>query len=223
MLRFAVWMAVCLLAIPIAAQEPLRLSVGGGYGAGTNNGTYHIDQGDLALNSVTGGSGPLLTANLWLDGAPFSDFSLGLEALRLINSATASLSLPHGASILTDPIGGSAKLTASADLAFLDLVYRPQLQDKRFAFFIGGGLGGGFGRASARFSIDNPALGDFAQASSVNSAIGGLHGLMGIDFYLTKSLFISVSPQLLYLSGHPVGVQQSYLDLMITSSIGFSF
>jgi hypothetical protein len=222
MLRFIVWAALCFLAAPLAAQD-IRISAGGGWGVGSNNGTYRVARGDLALNSVTGGSGPLLTANLWFDALPVPDFSLGVEALRLINSATASLSLPHGAGILTDPTSGSAKLTASADLGFLDLVYRPDLADKRFAFFIGGGIGGGVGRASARFAIDNPALGDFGQASSVSSAIGGLHGLMGIDFYLTKSLFISISPQLLYLSGHPVGVQQSYLDLMITSSIGYSF
>lgn len=216
-------MILCLAAIPGAAQDSLRISAGGGYGVGSNNGTYDIDQGDLSLNSVTGGSGPLLTANLWLDGTPFTDFSLGIEALRLINSATASLSLPHGASILTDPTNGQAKLSAWADLAFLDLVYRPDLHDRRFAFFVGGGIGGGVGRASASYSLYNPALGEFGQGASVSSAIGGVHALLGIDFYLTKSLFISLSPQALYLSGHPVGVQQSYLDMMVTSSIGYSF
>ena len=64
---------------------------------------------------------------------------------------------------------------------------------------------------------------EFGQGASVSSAIGGVHALLGIDFYLTKSLFISLSPQALYLSGHPVGVQQSYLDMMVTSSIGYSF
>jgi len=207
----------------VAEDFLLRLSAGGGYGLGSNSGTYDVDHGTLDLQSVTGGSGPVVTANLWADHIVFSDLSVGVEFLRLVNGATAALDLPHGISILTDPSGGQARLSASAEMGFLDVAFRPDLTDPRFAFFVGGGIGGGVGKASATLELYNPVLGEFGQHASVNSAIGGLHGLLGIDFYVTRSLFISVSPQLLYLTGHPVGVHQSYIDMMVTSSVGYSF
>ncbi len=218
---FAAW---GFFLVPAMAEElSLRLSAGGGYGVGSNSGTYDVDHGTLDLESVTGGSGPVLTANLWADHVLLSDLSVGVEFLRLVNGATAALNLPRGISILTDPSGGQAKLSASADMGFLDLAYRPDLNDPRFAFFVGGGFGGGVGKASATLELYNPVLGDFAQQASVRSAIGGLHGLLGIDFYLSKSFFISLSPQVLYLTGHPIGIHQSYVDMMVTSSVGYSF
>lgn len=201
----------------------LRAAVGAGYGVGSNNGSYKVDHGTLDLESVTGGSGPVLSANLWLDRVLTPNFSVGIEFLRLMNTATANLDLPKGISILTDPTSGRARLSASADMAFIDLAFRRELSDPRMAFYIGGGVGGGSGKASAGFQVYNPATGSFSQQSSVNSAVGGAHGLLGVDFYLTKSIFISVSPQLLYMTGHPIGVRQSYLDMMVTSSVGFSF
>lgn len=220
---FVVWGSLSLMAAPSAAEESWRVSVGGGYGVGSNNGTYDVNHGTLDLESVTGGSGPVLTANLWADRLLFSDLSIGVEFLRLMNSGTASLDLPKGISILTDPTNGQAKLSATADMAFLDFAYRPSLNDPRFAFSVGAGIGGGMGKASAGFTIYNPALGGFSQQSSVKSPIGGVHGMMGADFYLTKSFFISLAPQILYMTGHPIGVRQSYLDMMVTSSVGYSF
>ena len=209
-----------ILAFRAEAESDLRLELGGGYGVGSNSGVYDVNHGSLDLQSVTGGSGPVLTAGLWLDHVMTPRLSVGVDFLRLMNKATATLDLPKGISILTDPTTGRAKLSATADMAFLDVAYRPVFTDPAVAFYVGGGIGGGTGKAGASFEIFNPATGGFSQQAAVNSPIGGAHGLMGVDFYLTKSMFISLSPQILYITGHPVGVHQSYLDMIFTSSIG---
>ena len=218
-----IMVCAALSAAPASAQEAIRLAIGGGYGVGSNSGTYKVAHGTLDLQSITGGSGPVLTAQAWVDHVLLSEISARIEFLRLMNTATASLDLPHGASILTDPITGGAKLSATANMGFLDAAFRPQLVDPSLGFYVGLGAGGGVGKAGASYSLYNPALGAFGQRSSVHAPIGGVHGFVGAEYYFTKSLFISVEPQVLYVTGHVVGIHQSYVDMIVSGTLGYSF
>ena len=221
-IAWAVLCGICWGAPSFA--DGFRVSVGGGYGVGSDSGTYDVGHGTLDLQSVTGGSGPVLAAEVWADHLlPLPDLSLRVAFLRLMNGATANLDLPRGIGILTDPTGGRAKLSATANMGFLDAAFRPPLLDPSLAFYVGLGAGGGTGKASASFNIDNPALGGFAGASSVSAPVGAAHGFVGAEYHVTQSLFLAVEPQILYMTGHPVGIHQSYLDMLVLGTIGYSF
>lgn len=203
-------------------QTATRLGVAGGYSVGDHSGAFSIWNGTLDLHSLTGGSGSVLAANAWWDGALSPDLSLGLEYLHIRNQGKGTLTLPHGVSVLTDPTEGHIKLAASADLAFFDVVYRPVLR-KEIAPFLGGGIGVGYGSARADLGIDNPFIGGVGSRSSTGSAIGATQGLMGIDYYLSDKLYLSLLPRVIFLSGHPVGLSHRYVDTMITGGLGLSF
>ena len=200
-----------------------RVSAGGGYGVGDESGFFRVKSGGVTLKSITGGAGNDLMVNGWWDGALGSDFGLGVEYLRVRNTASAYLSLPKGLSILTDPTNGQVKLAAAADLAFLDLEYRPSLGSERFSAFLAAGPGIGWGNVRGNFYIFNPATGPYEKDVESHSIIGGIQTMMGAEFLITRRLYFSLSHQIFYTSGSVVGVHQSYLNMMLTGAIGVSF
>ena len=210
--------------LPAARQNQpdssgIRLGVGGGSSVGDHAGRFKLLHGDLDLHSFAGSSGPAFTAQVWWDDALAKNWTVGAQWLRIQNTGTASLTLPYlivsGTRI--SPVAADAKVRLSADLAFVNIAYRP-MQYGRFHPFIGAGLGGGYGRASLDYSYQ--AFGSSQTTDRVASPIGAAQAFMGLDFDITRSVYFTLSPTAVLVTGHPIGIDQRYLDVSMLAAIG---
>jgi len=214
--------ALVSAATPAAARSHFRFSAGGGYSIGDHHGTFSSRSQIVDADAIGGGSGSMLQANLWWDDALFQDVGLTLGYFHLRDQGTLSIDFPKGISILTDPTTAGIKVSGVADMAFLGVVYRPSI-DAPLQPFIGAGPAVGRGTARAELGLDNPFIGSFGKIFEASSVIGGTEAIMGIDVDLTDSLYLSLSPKVLWLTGRPLGVSHSYLVTMVTSEVGVRF
>lgn len=207
---------------PARPSGDWRIDVGYTYGIGNHSGRFKLDHGSLDLRSMTGGSGGGLMVDVWRDGFPWPNTSMGLEYLSVRNLAKANMVLPYGVSILTDPVDGKLLLGVRADLGFLNFAFRPQTSG-RMVPVIGGGLGIGYGRAFMNYSLSNDFFGSVSGTSRAGSFSAGLQAFAGVDVNLYRGFYFSLVPRVLYVTLHPVGKDQRYTDVLLNGMLGYRF
>jgi hypothetical protein len=182
----------------------LRVAAGGGFGVGDYYGYFsHLGRGgNLSAASVVGSSGPLVSAQLWIDNWIDPDWTIGLEFLTMNNTGDMRITLPRGVSILTDPIQGTVRASVVTTMGAVNLAWRP-VTNLPLRPWIGAGLVGGYGRAKSAF----PAL----------------QALLGLDVKFSHSVYLSLLPRIIIASGQPFGLPQRYMDFAFTSLLGVQF
>jgi hypothetical protein len=217
-------------AVPAATDTPaafvaggpsVRVAAGYGFGVGDHTGSFRVLSGDLNLQSFAGSSGDTVSAQVWLDHYIGNDWTTGLEYTAFRNEGKASLALPNGLSILTDPVSGGARVKLAADIGFLNVAYRPA--GGTVHPFIGGGVGAGYGRGSVWYNFSNAFLGHYAAVSAAGKPIAGVQGFTGVEFDLTEQLYIAVMPKIIVLNAHPIGVDQRYMEFSVDGVMGWHF
>jgi hypothetical protein len=215
-------------AIPsIAAVHPpvqLRVAAGGGFGVGDYYGYFsHLGRGgNLSAASVVGSSGPLVSAQLWIDNWIDPDWTIGLEFLTMNNTGDMRITLPRGVSILTDPIQGTVRASVVTTMGAVNLAWRP-VTNLPLRPWIGAGLVGGYGRAAASYSLQSAFLGSSTQTAQAKSAFPALQALLGLDVKFSHSVYLSLLPRIIIASGQPFGLPQRYMDFAFTSLLGVQF
>jgi hypothetical protein len=208
---------------PRAAPVGLRLDGGWGASVGDYVGTLSLpSHGALKIDSQTGGAGGGVLAEAWLDGWPSRDLSIGMEYIRIDNRGALDLALPAGLSILTDPVDANLSLRVAADVGMLNLAYRP----RGFGWLrpvIGVGVGGGSGYASYSYLLSNAFLGQALGGSRSRSPFPMVQAFAGVDAELPRHVYLSLTGRLMTVNGHPIGLNQSYTDLVIGTTLGYKF
>jgi hypothetical protein len=195
--------------------------LGYGFGVGDHTGTFPISNGSVALKSAVGGSGGMASGQLWIDRLVGENWSIGLEYAAFRNQGKVDVVLPHGLSILSDPVLAGAGAKVRADFAFPNLEYRT---DSGWVHpYVGGGLGIGYGHASAGYYFQNPFLGDAARVVEVGKPIAGPQLFAGVECGLTRGLYVAVMPKVIVLDGHPIGLNQQYLEFGVNGLVGWRF
>jgi len=138
------------------------------------------------------------------------------------NRAALTARLPQGVSILTDPVYAHLGLGVRADIAMVNLAYRPASLGW-IRPVVGLGLGAGYGTAYSTSLLSNAFIGSYGSLGEASSAVPALQAFAGVDVRLSRRLYLSVIPRLLWVSAKPVGVDQSYTDAMVATSLGYRF
>ena len=202
----------------------LRIAAGGGFGVGDYYGHFdHLGHGGtLSAASVVGSSGALTSAQIWVDNWIDPDWTIGIEFLTMNNTGNLRITLPHGVSILTDPIQGDARASVVTTMGAVNLAWRP-VTNMPLRPWIGAGLMGGYGRAAASYSIQSAFLGSSTQTVQAKSAFPALQALLGLDIELGDWVYLSLLPRVIIASGQPFGLPQRYMDFAFTSLLGVRF
>ena len=208
-------------AVAAATGPGLRIAAGYGYGVGDHSGTFRVLSGDLKLQSAAGNSGDMVSGQLWIDNWIGENWTFGLEYVAFRNEGKLRVTLPKGLSILTDPVEAGARDKVSADLGFLNLAWRQASGSVHP--FIGGGLGIGYGHASAWYDFENAFLGKLSQDAAVGKPIAGVQGFLGVEFDLGDHGYLAVMPRVIVLDAHPIGIDQQFMDFGVDGVLGWRF
>jgi hypothetical protein len=209
---------------PLKPRAPLEVRVDAGYSFafGDYAGSSKVSGGTLEANSATGGLGGGLLAEAWLDNWPGTNQSVGLEYLQINNRAEVTATLPKGVSILTDPVFAQLDGAIQAHLVFFNYAYRPPGLG-RFRPVMGAGLGFGYATATVGAFFSNDFTGVVRPQSASSSPIAGVQGFIGVEASLSDRLYVSLIPRVVVVSGHPIGVNQRYLDFILGANLGYRF
>ena len=207
--------------VPIKRTTQYRVAAGYGFGVGDHTGTFKILGGSVHLESAIGSSGAIASGQVWVDGWIGQDWSLGMEYFRLRHRAHANAAYPRGISILTDPTQLYASATLATDIGFVNLAYRPM--EGPIRPFVGIGLGIGYGSGALDFGFSNPFLGSVRASANKGTILAGVQAFSGVEFDLGKYAYLALMPRIVWIDGHPVGVDQRYLDLSFTGLVGLRF
>lgn len=199
----------------------VRVAIGYGFGIGDHTGSFRVLGGTLDLQSAVGNSGDIADAQIWVDRLIGENWTVGLEYLGIRNEGKLRLTLPHGLSILTDPVQAAGRVKARADMGFLNLAWRPA--GGHVHPFVGAGIGIGYGAASAWFDAYNAFLGGLSTSTGAGKPIAGVQAFTGVDIDLAHGLYLGVMPRFLLLNGHPVNVDQRFMEFSVDGLIGYRF
>ncbi len=221
--------AAAVKTLPARAEAPprpspsLRFDLGYGFSAGDYVGTLALpSHAALAVKSFTGGAGGGPIGEVWLDDWPRRNLSIGLEYIRIANRGSLTANLPAGLSFLTDPVYAHLGVELQADMGLINLAYRPRgLGWLRPV--VGVGVGGGYGYAAQNYRLYNDFFGQAVGGSRTASPIPIAQVFAGVDANLTRGLYGSLMGRLMGVSGHPIGVDQSYADFVVSTTLGYRF
>jgi hypothetical protein len=197
-----------------------RFALSFGYGVGDYAGRFKSLGGTVNSDSAIGSAGTTELAEGWFDRWPGRDWSVGLAYLQFRNRGRADLTLPNGFNILTNPITAQTQVDASARLGFIEAAWRPQSSGP-LQPFIGGGIGGGYGRASGGGELESAFLGAHAGGSTASSGIPAVEGLFGADIPFYQHFYLTLGPRIIWATAHPFGHDQRYLDIILSAGLGF--
>jgi hypothetical protein len=203
------------------AAPQIRVAGSFGFGVGDHNGSFHVQSGVLKLQSAAGSSGNLASGQIWVDRWLAEDWSIGLEYVALRNEGRLGVVLPKGVSILTDPAYATAQVKVRADFGFANIAYRAA--SGTVHPFIGAGIGIGYGHASAGFSFNNAFLGSLTQVVEAKKPVVGVQGFTGVAFDLGRQAYFEIMPRVILVNGHPIGVDQQYMDFGVSGVLGWRF
>jgi hypothetical protein len=210
-------------APPSRRQRPrFRLAMGYGLGIASHDGTFKVQHGPLHTQSGFGNAGQSYFAQGWLTGWPGRDWQVGLEYLHLQNVGTINMLLPNGLSILTDPVVGQIRAEVIGDLGLVNLAYAPDTGG-RLRPYLGLGLGAGYGFGHFRMEFTNDFIGKSTTVSDGASFFAGVQGVLGADIRLSDHYYLGLQTKALYITAHPIGVDQRYLDFILALSLGRTF
>jgi hypothetical protein len=204
------------------AREPgrWRLAFSFGYGVGDYAGSFKIfGSGLVRSESALGSAGDTFIAEGWYDRWPGDDWSVGLSYIRFKNRGRAQAILPKGISVLTDPVFLSEEVDARAQLGFAEIAYRPQTTSP-LRPFIGAGLGGGYGHATLSTDLSNAFIGPHPGSGRAASPIPALEAFMGADIPVLPHLYFTFGPRVVWATGHPFGLDQRYLNIILSAGLG---
>lgn len=200
-----------------------RFAVGYGYGIGGHAGGFDLsDDATLRSRSGFGSEGSALSAQMWVDGWIADGWSLGLEYLYMNNSGKIDLNMPNGMAPLTDPVLAHAHAALLGHFGFLNVAYVAEA-GHRLRPYIGGGVGIGWGRAQYVAGAENAFAGYYYASDRVSSPVAAVQGLIGMDIKLTRTYYISPHGRVVWIPGHPFGLDQRYLDFVFGLTAGKRF
>ena len=217
----AVLPAAIVGGVAVSPGPRFRIAGGYGFGVGDHTGSFKVLSGYLNLQSAVGSSGNLISGQFWIDHWLAENWTIGLEYLAIRNQGKANITLPKGLSILTDPVDATARVKVRADMGFLNLAYRQASGSVHPV--IGAGIGIGYGHASAGFDFSNAFLGSLADSAAAGKPIVGVQGFVGVDFDVGRYAYLSVIPRFIVVDGHPIGVDQRYMEFGVTGLLGVRF
>jgi len=208
------------LSEPLADARAVtyRVALGYGLGIGGHAGSFDIEGGTLRTRAGLGSEGDTLSVQGWVDNWVADDWSAGLEYLYLNNVGKLDLNLPDGVSVLTDPVTAHARADLHGHIGFANIAYRPEGSFLRP--YIGVGLGLGWGSASTKMAAQNAFAGYYYYESRGSSLFGATQGFLGIDMPLYDNWYVSAFGKALWIPGHPLNVDQRYLDFVFGGAIG---
>ncbi len=205
-------------------SEPvdIRVAVGYGFGISDHAGSIRVLGGALNLHSAIGNSGNVKSLQAWIDNWPLPKWSLGLEYDGIDNQGSAAISLPRGFSILTDPITGETAAGVTARIGVLNLAYRPWA-DGPWHTALGVGFLAGYGSVNAWGYVHNAFIGTISGSVHGGSPIAGVQGFTELDYDLTEHLYIGLMPRIIWITAHPIGVNQQFVDFTLSGLVGARF
>jgi len=202
--------------------RPPRIEAGYNGASGSYAGSSKTSGGILEANSMAGGLGGGLAAKIWLDDWPRQSLSFGVEYLEIANRGTLTAHLPKGISILTDPVYAHMGAAVRADVGFVNIAYYP-VNTGRVRTAVGAGLGLGYGSAVTDDVVENDFIGISSGLSKSGAPIAGLQSFVDVDYYVTDRLYLSLGPKVFWVTAHPIGINQRYLDFIVGADIGYRF
>jgi hypothetical protein len=202
--------------------RPIRLGVGYTYAFGNYAGALITSGGSVDADSLVSGLGDGFTAEAWMDDWPMRNLSIGVEYLQVNNRAAVSATFPKGLSILTDPVSARLNLILHADVGFINLAYRPSAPGL-IRPVVGLGIGGGAAHLTTNEFVYNDFFGTYRGSTNSRAPFVGIQGFVGIEGDFKNDVYFSVTPTVLVVSGHPIGINQRYLDFMLQTKIGYRF
>ena len=110
---------------PATSRAPrVRVAAGYGFGIGDHTGSFRVLSGHLDLNSAAGGSGALVSGQIWIDRWIAEEWTIGLEYVAVRNEGRLSAAFPQGVSIVNGSATAGARVKIGADMAFVNLAWR---------------------------------------------------------------------------------------------------
>jgi len=203
-------------------RHPLRAETGYTGASGSYAGSSKTSGGILEANSMAGGLGGGIAAKAWMDDWPRHGLAFGIEYLQIDNRGTLTAHLPMGVSILTDPVYAHMGAAVRADVGFINIAYYPVNTGKVRAS-VGAGLGLGYGAATTDDVVENAFIGISSGLSHSGAPIAGLQSFVSLDYYATDRLYFSLSPKVFWVTAHPIGINQRYLDFIVGADVGYRF
>jgi hypothetical protein len=223
--------APAVAAAPVVARQPpaeaaplgIRLAVGYGLGIADYAGRLHaVNHGYFDISSGIGSAGGTFYGQAWLDGLPTADWTAGVEYLQFRDTTHAALTLPQGISVLTDGITAHADAVVFARMLLLNVAWRPQTIGP-LRPSIGAGLGAGRATASASVAVQSPFFGQIGATPETSFPFGAVQGFAGIEYAIVDGIYVALEPRVIWVSGHPLGKDQRYLDFVMSTAVGVNF
>jgi hypothetical protein len=210
---------------PPAAASRLGVRLAGGYGLGIADyaGRLHaFNHGYFDFSSGIGSAGDTYFGQAWLDGALGPNWTLGVEYLQFRDTSAATLTLPHGVSVLTDGIEGHADAVLFARMLLLNVAWRPETIGP-LRPSLGVGLGPGRAKAAASLGLESPFFGLVGATPQSSFPFGAVQAFAGLEYVIVDDLYVAFEPRVLWMTGHPLGKDQRYLDFVMSTSVGVNF
>lgn len=206
-----------------STTEPrFRIEGGWGYGVGNYEGTIGRITENLTIGSLLSVRGSVVHLGIWDDRLISSKVSIGVEYVKLKTHSEVSGNAFNGAGAIDRPIYASAEADISANLVYLNFVYRPRQVDT-LRPFIGGGIGIGRAKLQTTYSeIGITADGETAQQNQ-SSWVAGVQALGGVEVNIGAGFHLTPAVRLLYFTSRPVGLPHDFFDINLEMGLGYRF
>ncbi|MBC7905987.1 MAG: hypothetical protein H7Y60_04455 [Rhodospirillaceae bacterium] len=209
-------------AASATSSTPTRYRVEGGWGYGIGNydGTIGKMSRNLSIDSLLGVRGSVAHLGVWDDRLISSKVSIGVEYIRLKAHSEVNGVAGEGISFVHERLDLKAVADVSANLGYLNLVYRPR-QDDTLRPFVGGGLGVGRARLHTSYSIGEVISDDADQTQS--SWVAGLQALGGVEVDVGAGFHLTPALRVLYFTSKPLGMPHQFVDVNLELGLGYRF
>lgn len=174
----------------------------------------------VSSNSALGGSGPLVSAGLWVDGLFFRDLTLGIEYLHSDTSSDLSFGLAGVGQV--SELGSKFSLTT--ETVFANVAWR--LNAGFVHPYVGLGLGVSWLDGEAKADVAVPGVSatplrlvDFSK--DVLAPSGQVFA--GFDYDLTNALYVGAAARYYLIDGRLFGEDQIIRELSAQLKIGVRF
>lgn len=174
----------------------------------------------VSSNSALGGSGPLVSAGLWLDGLFFRDLTLGIEYLH----SNTSSDLSFGLAALGEVADLGSKFSLKTDTVFANVAWR--LNTGFLHPYVGLGLGASWldGEAKSDLAVPRVSATPFRLVDVSKDVLAPSgQAFIGFDYDLTNLFYVGAAARFYLIDGRLFGEEQVIRELSAQLKIGVRF
>lgn len=204
-----------------STTEPrFRIEGGWGYGVGNYEGTIGNISRNVTIDSLLAVHSSVLHLGVWDDRLISSKVSIGVEYVKLKAHSDVSGVLGNGLGFVTDPLYMDARADISANLVYVDFLYRPRQTDS-LRPFVSGGIGAGRAKLHTSYTMGDVISDDAEQNES--SWVAGVQALGGVEVDIGAGFHLTPAVRLLYFTSRPVGLPHDFFDINLEMGLGYRF